>query len=221
METRSTVKSEILQTGISLLAEKLVVGTWGNVSSRVPDSDLLAITPSGHDYRKLQKDDIIIVDKNGLMVEGHLKPSSEMPLHLAIYKARQDVKAIVHTHSIFASACAVARRGIPPIIEDLVQVTGGSVDVAEYALPGTEELAQNVVTALGSHSAVLMANHGVVCCASSLTEAITICRLVEKAAEIYLYAQQFGGAVSLNEQDVAVMRNFYINHYRNYQGGNE
>ncbi|MEN6564771.1 MAG: class II aldolase/adducin family protein [Veillonellales bacterium] len=221
MNGYSEIKSEILAAGIALLKKNLVTGTWGNLSSRVPESDLLAITPSGRDYRKLQNDDIVIVDRNGLTVQGHLKPSSELPLHLAIYKARQDVQAIVHTHSVFASACAVARRAIPPIIEDLVQVTGGSVEVAEYALPGTAELARNVVTALGNRSAALLANHGVVCCARSVTEAMTACELVEKAAEIYLYAQQLGGAVALNQQDVATMHEFYVKHYRKLQGDDE
>jgi L-fuculose-phosphate aldolase len=215
------VRQDIVAAGNELLAKGLVAGTWGNVSARLPDSDRIAVTPSGHDYRTLTPDDVVLVDIHGGVVDGRLKPSSETPLHIAVYKSRPDVKAIVHTHSTFASACAVARKPIPPIIEDLVQLAGGSVEVAHYALPGTVELAQNAVIALKQRNAVLLANHGVVGCGQSLREAITACELVEKAAQIYIYAQNLGGACCLSETDVNKMHEFYLNHYRQRQEGRE
>jgi L-fuculose-phosphate aldolase len=213
------VKEEVLQVGHALLEKGLVSGTWGNISVRVPETALFAVTPSGRNYHALTVDDIIIVDSAGITVEGNLKPSSELPLHLAVYKSRVDIRAIVHTHSIFASACAVAHKSIPPIIEDLVQLTGGSVDIADYALPGTEILAQNVVVALGNKNAVLIANHGVVGCGQTLEEAMLSCELVEKAAQIYIYANQIGGAHVLSDEDIGVMHNFYEKYYRQRQQG--
>jgi L-fuculose-phosphate aldolase len=208
------IKMNILKAGVHLIETKLVTGTWGNISSRIPNSNFIAITPSGRNYLELTANDIVVVDELGQVVEGKLKPSSEMQVHLSIYKARKDVAAIVHTHSIFASACAVAGKCIPPIIEDLVQVVGGSVDIAEYALPGTSELARNVTIALNNKNAVLMANHGVVCCGQSLNESLLACNLVEKAAQIYIYANILGNVQILANDDVKTMHSFYTKEYR-------
>jgi L-fuculose-phosphate aldolase len=214
------IRTEIIAIGQTLLAKGLVAGTWGNVSARIPGTNLLAITPSGRNYNILAPEDIVIVDINGNKIRGG-EPSSELLLHLAIYSCRPEIKATVHTHSVFASACAVARRQIPPVIEDLVQVVGGEIPVAEYALPGTAELAQNAATALKDKQAVLLANHGMIGCGTTLGEALLVCELVEKAAQIYVYANLIGGAVSLSKEDVAVMHQFYQGKYRQRQKGED
>jgi L-fuculose-phosphate aldolase len=219
LDEHPLLKSSIIKTGCALLDKGLVTGTWGNVSARLPGTKYIAVTPSGRSYHSLAGEDIVITDLDGKVVKGRLTPSSELPMHLAIYQARTDVDAIIHTHSVFASSCAVARKNIPPIIEDLVQMAGGSIDVAEYALPGTRELADNVVRALGIKRAALLANHGMVCCAHSLSEALLMSELVEKAAQIYIYAQQAGGAYILDQDDVRVMHEFYLQHYRRRQEG--
>lgn len=212
-QTQATCR-QIIEYGHELLARGLVAGTWGNISARITGTEWIAITPSGRDYRQLSAEDIVIVDRAGQIIAGNCKPSSELPLHLAIYTARADIKAIVHTHSIYASACAVARRGIPPVIEDLVQVIGGGVEVVEYALPGTGELAHNTVKTLQDRNGVLLANHGVIGCGRSLDEALTACELIEKAARIYIYSMSVGGPHILSDKDVAVMHKFYLEHYR-------
>lgn len=221
LDSFSKAKLEVIESGRKLLDNGLVAGTWGNISARIEGSDQIVVTPSGRDYLSLSEADIIVTDLFGNVVEGKLKPSSELPMHLAIYRARQDIRAIIHTHSIFASSCAVARKPIPPIIEDLVQLAGGRIEVADYALPGTIELAQNVVNSLGDKSAVLLANHGVVCCGQNIHEAMLGCELVEKAAQIYIYASQLGGPVLLSDEDIKVMHNFYLEHYRRRQEGCE
>jgi len=214
----AAIRAEIVSAGRAMVAKGLVAGTWGNVSVRIPGSEQVLVTPSGRDYDSLTSAEIVVVDSQGRVISGGV-PSSETPLHLAIYRQRRDVQAIVHTHSVFASACAVARRGIPPVIEDLVQLVGGEVEVAAYALPGTVELALNAVQALGDKQAVLLANHGVIGCGTKLSEAMLACELVEKAAQIYLYANTLGGAKVLSDEDVAVMRRFYLEHYRVRQRG--
>lgn len=219
MNHTERIKAEILAVGCTMVDKGLVAGTWGNISARIPGTQFIAVTPSGKGYRELTVADVVVVDEMGMVIEGRLKPSSELPLHIEIYQSRSDVQAIVHTHSVFASACAVAHKSIPPIIEDLVQLVGGGVDVATYALPGTKELAQHVVAALGSKNAVLMANHGVVGCGQSLTEAMMACELVEKAAQILIYANQIGGAQVLSNEDVGVMHEFYVQYYRQRQQG--
>ncbi len=221
MDKLAAVRAEVVRTGLAMLDRRLVAGTWGNVSLRVPGAGQVAVTPSGRDYRSLRTADIVVVDLQGNRVAGTLPPSSELPLHLAIYAARPDIGAIVHTHSVFASACAAARRPLPPVIEDLVQLAGGPVEVAEYALPGTAELANNAVAALADRQAVLLANHGAVGCGRTAAEALLACELVEKGAQIYLYAGLLGGAQILDSEDVAAMRRFFVEHYRRRQEGAE
>ena len=221
MNHTQSIRNEIVAIGCAMLDKGLVTGTWGNISSRIPGTQFVAVTPSGKSYYEITAADVVVVEQDGTIVEGSVKPSSELPLHLAIYTARPDVQAIIHTHSVFASACAVARKGIPPIIEDLVQLVGGSVDVAAYALPGTDTLAQNIVLALGTKNAVLLANHGVVGCGQSLAEGMMACELVEKAAQIFIYANQIGGCQVLSDDDSEIMHKFYVENYRQrQQGGN-
>ncbi len=221
MNELAAVRAEVVRTGLAMLERGLVAGTWGNVSIRVPGQELVAVTPSGRDYRSLRAEDVAVVDMRGKQVAGELTPSTETPLHLVIYAARPDIGAIVHTHSTFASACAAARRPLPPIIEDLVQLAGGAIEVAAYALPGTAELAANAVAALADRQAVLLANHGAVGCGRSPGEALLACELVEKGAQIFIYANLLGGAQVLSDGDVAVMRRFYVEHYRRRQEGAE
>ena len=212
------IQEEIIEVGHRLVQKGLVVGTWGNISCRVEEGVIL-VTPSGRDYLSLKPKDLVLVNLSGRVLDGALAPSSELPLHLAVYLPRSDVQAVVHTHSVFASVCAVARRSIPPIIEDMLQVIGGSIEVAPYALPGTDELALNAVKMLERKNAVLLANHGVLGCGTSLTEAMLSCELVEKSAQIFLYAQNLGGAVPLSQNDIDAMHQFYQSSYRLRKGG--
>jgi len=209
METRK----KVVEKGIEMLSTNLTVGTWGNISCRVPGEDYIAITPTGMSYDTLVPEDIVILDLKGNTINGTRKPSIEVPLHLAIYNAREDVQAIVHTHSAYATAMAVARRGIPGAIEDLVQIVGGNVRVNEYALPGTEQLGINTVKAMEGRNAVLLANHGMLGTGRDLEEAFKVCQIVEKAAQITIFAQLIGGVVELSPDDIDGMRNFYLEAY--------
>lgn len=211
------LKQELLAAGKFLVAKNLVAGTWGNLSVRL--NNQVIITPSGSNYNLLTIEDLVVVDLQGQILSGNRPPSSELACHLAVYNQHPQLQAVVHTHSLYASACAAARRPIPAIIEDLIQIVGGDVAVATYALPGTAELANNLVTALADKSAVLLANHGVVTCGISLNEALLAAEIVEKAAQIFILAQQLGGGVILPPEDIAIMRNFYLAKYRKLQEG--
>jgi len=209
LETRK----QVVETGIQMLLTNLTVGTWGNISCRVPGEDYIAITPTGMSYDTLVPEDIVILDLRGNTISGTRKPSIEVPLHLAIYNARQDVKAIVHTHSAYATAMAVARKEIPGAVEDLVQIVGGKVRVNEYALPGTKQLGINTVKAMEGRQAVLLANHGMLGAGRDLKEAFRVCQVVEKSAQITLLAQAVGGVVELSQDDIDGMRKFYLQGY--------
>lgn len=208
------LKQLVATTGHQMIERGLVAGTWGNISVRNEDGSKIVITPSGRPYNELTPVDTVVIDAAGKILEGS-RPSSELPLHLAIYAARRDVRAIIHTHSIFATACAVAGEAIPPSLEEMVQAVGGGVEVADYALPGTAELAQNAVAGLGEdRSAVLLSNHGAVACGPSLKEALLVAELVEKAAQIHTIAKQLGSVRRLSDEDVRLMRRFYVEKYR-------
>lgn len=206
-------KQTVAGLGKKMLESGLVAGTWGNISCRILGEDLVVITPSGMDYANIQPSDMVLLDLAGQVIEGSRKPSSEAPLHLAIYRKRKDVAGIVHTHSEVATAFSVLREPIEPVVEDAAMLVGGPVQVADYALPGTVELAQHVVAALEDRYAVLMANHGLVGVGRRVEEAFTVCQVVEKCARVYAWAKALGKPVILPEQDVLMLSRIYRSSY--------
>jgi L-fuculose-phosphate aldolase len=196
-------KEEVLAAARKMLEKGLVSGTAGNVSLRLKaekSRPLLAITPSSRDYSSLAPDDIQILDFNAKKVEGDLTPSVETALHIGIYRARKDVNAIIHTHSVYATAVAVAGLAIPPILEEQVIYLGGEIRCAVYAPSGTPELAKNAVATLGNSNAVLLANHGAVGTGKDITDAFHAAELLEKAAQIYFYALATGNVATLSAE---------------------
>ena len=191
MTLNSTQDSKITVHNVCQEMQKaaLVIGSSGNASLRITGTDQVAITPSSIDYSCMSADDVMIINTEGEVLEGDRNPSIEHPLHLAIYKARPDVNAIVHTHCIYASALAVLRQPLPPIIDEFVIKLGGQVEVADYGLPGSLELAEYVVKALGPRNAVLLANHGGVTVGSTMDSAYHNALLLERVAHIYLLAR--------------------------------
>jgi len=206
-------RREVIETGLEMIHSSLVVGTWGNISVRIPDENLMAITPSGVDYESIETSDVVIMDFDGNIVEGDKKPSIEWQLHLAVYKARDDIQAIVHTHSTYVTAFAIARKGIPGAAEDLVQIVGGDVRVTNYVLPGSVELGQEVVLALKDRMACILANHGCVATGRNIKEALRTAFVVEKSEQATVYAQSLGGVVELTGDDIDFMREFYLTKY--------
>ena len=213
MDQITQTRINVVKKGIEMLAANLTIGTWGNISCRVPGEKYIAITPTGMSYDRLEPEDIVVLDLSGNNISGARKPSIEVPLHLAVYNAREDVQAIIHTHSAYATAMAAARKEIPGAVEDLVQIVGGNVRVNEYALPGTEQLGINTVKAMEGRNAVLLANHGMLGAGRDLDEAFRVCQIVEKGAQITLLAQLMGGVVELSQDDIEGMRNFYLHGY--------
>ncbi len=207
------IRRSVIETGLEMIKSSLVVGTWGNISARIPDEDMIAITPSGVDYETIEATDIVILDMKGNVVDGDKIPSIEWQLHLAVYNAREDIQAIVHTHSTYVTAFAIARKSIPGSAEDLVQIVGGDVRITNYVLPGSRELGDEVVKALQDRMACIMANHGCVATGRTLKEALKTAFIVEKAAQATVYAQTLGGVVELSDEDIDFMREFYLNHY--------
>lgn len=204
-------KELLIKYGLKMLEDSLVKGNWGNLSIRVPQGFI--ISPSGMNYEDLKSSDIVTLDLEGEILEGLRKPSSEVPMHQEIYKRLKEVNGIVHTHSVYASAFAVCREEVPPIIEDMVQIVGGSIKTAPYALPGTKELAENVIKTLEGRNACLLANHGLIGVGRTIEEAYKVCLIVEKSAQIAYLSRTMGKPCILSDGDVQIMREYYLNSY--------
>lgn len=193
-----------------------LVGAYsGNTSLRLTgsgDDSLLLVTPTHHPYYRLEPDELVVVNLEGEPVlPAPMPPSSETRLHLEIYRQRPDVQAVAHTHSIYASVAAVIGRDIPPLIDEMLMTIGGPIKVSKYAFPGTQELAEQAHQALGDRNAALLRNHGVVGVGPDIWEALEVCDLVERLAQIFVLARNFGprAAAPLPEDAIATeMRMF-------------
>lgn len=190
---RRDLRAEVLEVARELSRSGLVKLTSGNVSAIDRESGVVAITPSGIPYKSMTVEDICIVDLEGNIVGGSNRPSSEMPMHLIFYKHLEEVQAIVHTHSPFATALSVVRRSIPVICSASLSL-GGEVPVSNFALPGTREIGDAALKAIreGGGKAVLLQNHGVLAIGRSLHEAFANAVRVEEAAEIFYRSLQLG-----------------------------
>lgn len=213
-------RQALADLGRALLHTGMSVSTYGNLSCRL-DEVHVAITPSGKEYAALQAEDMVVINLSGEKIDGHWLPSSELFLHLEIYKAIPEARSVVHTHSLYASALAVAHKDLPPIVEDLTQLTGGSVRCTEYETPGTEALGKAAVAALEDRHAALLANHGAVCWGRTMHEALNAAVILEKGAHIYCIAHGFGTPFRLEEKQAKKLRDFYEEHYSKRQRGEE
>lgn len=204
----------VVQAGIKMLHSGLTVETWGNISVRDPETGLVYLTPSAMPYDALTPDDIVEMHPDGSVKPGSRKPTVESGMHLGIYRVRADINAVIHTHPVQSTVFGVLHRSIPPIIDEAAQVLGGEVQVTEYALPGTAELAANVVKTLGTDgTACLIANHGAVCVGKGIGAAFRACEVLEMTAQIYRMALEIGAPNVISQGNVAYMKDFMEHHY--------
>lgn len=169
------------------LLEKMgyFIGTWGSISVRVPGGFL--VTPSRVEYSAIEHADLVTVSLEGTVVAGHRLPSSETEIHRVVLTKKGETGAIIHSHSPYATAVACLHQSIPVIVEDVAQIIGGEVHCTKYVPAGRhKEIADEVGRTIGEENAVLLANHGVLCCGRSLQEALLANQIVEKSALILL-----------------------------------
>lgn len=190
---------EVAATALSLRESGLVVNTSGNVSVRI--NDQVIITPSGRAYDSLAAEDICVLDLDGNWVDGEHLPSSETPLHLAVYNADPSIQAIVHTHSVHATAASTLVDTLPAIHYQMADL-GGEIPVAPYATFGSAALANSVLSVLPGHNAVLMKNHGSITCASNLQKALARTITLEWCAEVWLKATAAGQPSTLDSDEL-------------------
>lgn len=197
------VRAEVVATARAMSASGLSPGRSGNVSARFNDGML--ITPSGLAYDLMESADIVFVDGDGTFASGQRAPSTEWHFHLAAYRARPDLHALVHTHSLHATVLACAGRNIPAF-HYMVAVAGGSdIPLVPYATFGTAQLGEYVAAGLASRKACLLANHGQVAMGTSLAAALELAHEVEVLAEQYLKVLMVGPAKLLPDTEMAII----------------
>ncbi|WP_433462493.1 class II aldolase/adducin family protein [Spirillospora sp. CA-128828] len=193
-------RDDLCALGRRLADTGLVTGASGNISVR--SGDLVAVTPTGMMLDRMEPADCPVVNLSSQLVEGERAPSSETPMHLALYEATP-AAAIVHTHSTYGTVVATTMSELPPIHYNTL-LLGGVVKVAEYATYGTPELAENVRTAMaGGKRAALLANHGGVTIGRDLDEAFENARLLEWLCGVYVRARMIGEPRILTGEELA------------------
>lgn len=211
----SPQRTELHAVCVEMYRRGLVGAYSGNASLRLEGNGhegLLLVTPTQQPYYRLTPEDLVVVDLSGETVGDGPSASSETALHLEIYRNRPDVLAVVHTHSMYASAAAAVGLEIPPILDEMIFSIGGAIPVTGYAFPGTEELASITCRALDDRNAVLLRNHGVVGVGPGIWETLETCALVERVAQIFALCQSFGpdGANLLPPDIIEVERQLFL-----------
>lgn len=197
-------REEIVEYGNRLVEAKLTKGTGGNLSVYNRTEGLMAISPSGIDYARIQPQDVVVLDLQGNLIEGDKKPSSELDLHRIFYQRRSDISAMIHTHTMFATTLACLHWDLPAV-HYMVALAGRNVRCAEYASFGTKELAENAFEAMKDRKAVLLANHGLLAGAQDLANAFNITEEIEYVAELYYRTKGIGEPKILSDEEMALM----------------
>ncbi len=188
----SELREQILGYARRMVGAGLVKGTSGNLSGRLPGSGWCVVTPSGVEYDEMGAEQLVKVDLDGSPESGAMKPSVDTPVHVAIYRARADVAAVVHTHSPYATAFSALHREVPPLVSESAGYLGGPVRVADYVPPARPDTGELVAGQLGSDRAVLLPNHGVVAVGEDVRSAFLAAAQVEESAYVAFLALQLG-----------------------------
>jgi len=188
------------------------VGTWGNISARVPEGFI--VTPSRVPYAVIEPSDFVTVSLEGMVVEGHRVPSSETEIHRAVLNKKSQAGAIIHSHSPYATAVSCLHQSIPVFVEDMAQIIGGEVRCTRYVPAGQhKKIAEEVGNTIGEENAVLLANHGVLCCGRDLDEALVANQVLEKAARMMLAAGGRDKVIPIPEEHVRSERYRFLYKY--------
>ena len=199
-----TIRRQVLNALHQAVDCGLIHGTSGNIAVRDFETNVIAISPSSRAYDSMEPEDIAIVTLEGEWIDGPYQPSSETPMHTAVYRARPDVGATVHVHGLFSTVMAMEGEELPPSTPPQAEVA--PVRIVPFALPGSGELAHYVVERLGQDRALLLKNHGSFCCGKTIEEAMTAAVYTEEAAQTAYYAMLLGQFHPLNEEQVRAVK---------------
>jgi L-ribulose-5-phosphate 4-epimerase len=206
------LRQACVDVGMKLLREGLVSLTMGNLSARDPETGLFAIKPAGIEYPDITAEDVVVMDLEGKIVQGTLKPSTEWPMHLVVYQRRPDINGIVHTHSSYATSFAVVGKDLPALNGEAAAL-GGTIECARYEPGGTGELGLAALEMLGERDAVLLRNHGILSVGPTLKRAFYAAVIVENSAQLYILGSMIGTPVPLSDDLVKAVRHEYQYEY--------
>lgn len=207
------LKEEVCEQNLELPRAGLVVGSGGNVSGRDPETGLVVIKPSGVKFSKLTPDTMVVVDLDGNVVEGKMKPSVDTGIHLYIYRHRNDVFGITHTHSPYATSFAARGERIPAVLTPITHMLGRDIPCSRYATPGEVDTGQAIIEAAQGGSAVLVKAHGVFTMGKSATEATNIAMYLEEAAFTTHLAMLRGPVEELPQEEIDRCYNWFRKNY--------
>ena len=207
------LKEQLVQLHLELPKNNLVVWTSGNISARDPESGYVAIKPSGVLYEDLRSKDVVILDLDGNIIEGDLKPSSDIGSHLYIYRQRSDISGVVHTHSPYATAFAAIGEPIPVYLTAQADEFGGEIPCGGFALIGGEQIGKIVVDSIGDSPAVLLKNHGVFTVGPTAEAALKAAVMVEDIARTVWLAKQIGTPEEIPQELVDKLHHRYKTEY--------
>ncbi|HLE90266.1 MAG TPA: L-ribulose-5-phosphate 4-epimerase [Anaerolineales bacterium] len=207
------LKEELVQLHLELPKHNLVAWTGGNVSARDEESGLVVIKPSGIRYEELRPEHMVVVDLDGKIIEGDLKPSSDTASHLYIYEHCADVSGVVHTHSAYATAFAAVNKPIPVVLTAIADEFGGPIPCGGFALIGDEAIGKVVVESIGKSPAVLLKNHGVFAIGKDAKSAVKAAVMTEDNARTVWLAMQIGTPDEIPQEDVEKLHQRYMNVY--------
>ena len=201
-----SAREEIIEYGKKLITSGLTKGTGGNLSVCDREKGLMAITPSGIDYFEIKPEQIVVIDvQTGEIVEGDSVPSSECDMHRIFYKYRDDIDAVIHTHTTFVATLACCNEPLPAVHYLVAQAGGKDIRCAEYATYGTVRLAKNAFEAMKDRKAVILANHGLVAGGQNLAQAYGLTENTEFCCELYYRARSMGTPVILSDEEMENM----------------
>lgn len=198
----------VVEYGKKLLDTGLVTGTFGNISVYNEEEKLMAISPSGLDYYSTKPEDVVVLNLEGEKVDGERKPSSEHDMHRIFYMKRPGIKAVIHTHSTYATILACLNWNIPPL-HYLVAYAGKEVPCSKYEQFGTWELAESALETMGSGNACLLGNHGFLAAASTISYAFDVAEQIEFVSKLYYGTKTAGEPVLLNQEQIDVVQDAF------------
>ncbi len=197
-------REKIVEYGKKLITSNLTKGTGGNLSIYNREKELMCISPSGIDYFKITPEDVVVLDLDGNKVDGTKEPSSEFEMHRIFYANRDDINAMIHTHTMYSTTIACLNWSLPPV-HYMLALAGKDVRCAQYATYGTQELADNAFEGMRDRNAVLLANHGLLVGAKDIANAFNTTEEVEYCAELYYRAKSIGEPVIIPEKEMDIM----------------
>ena len=207
------LRQEVWQMNLELPKNRLVTITGGNVSGRDRGTNYVVIKPSGVKYEDLKSSDMVVVDLEGKVIEGELKPSFDTLTHLYVYRHRQDVNGIVHTHSNYATSFAALGEPIPVCLTAIADQFGGPIPVGAYARIGEEEIGKEIIRSIGQSPAILMKNHGVFAIGPSPRAALKTAVMLEDVAKTVFLAMLRGTLHEIPQEEVKRAHKKYMEQY--------